>query len=299
MSQRQVFLCLAMERLLALLDNRRFQIAFGSTMLAAWAGRTMTTQNETRQKIVSYVMPTMAIYADRNQKQRKKDLFKSLRGNVLELGPGSGINFRYFPKHISWQGVEPNAMLHASLKEEAAINGFPASVLDLKAVSAQEHIASIATGSLDAVVCTKVLGNIADYENVMVEIHRVLKPGGRMYFIENVGHGTGVKAAVQSTYGKIRSFFADGADVSHDIIGAVKKSPWVRVYMEQWPSWVDKERRRAGIKVVTDHDDLSDMLPLVAGVVVKEGGKRKQITSEEYRSNIFKSTKGSFSGSSP
>ena len=39
----------------------------------------------------------------------------------------------------------------------------------------------------------------------MVEIHRVLKPGGRMYFIENVGHGTGVKAAVQSTYGKVHA----------------------------------------------------------------------------------------------
>jgi hypothetical protein len=39
---------------------------------------------------------------------RKRDLLGSLDGTVLEIGPGTGTNFRYYRRGVRWIGVEPN-----------------------------------------------------------------------------------------------------------------------------------------------------------------------------------------------
>ncbi len=51
----------------------------------------------------------------------KERLFASLSGTVLEIGPGTGINLRYFRDHgVRWIGVEPNLFMERYLRDEAA-----------------------------------------------------------------------------------------------------------------------------------------------------------------------------------
>jgi len=112
----------------------------------------------------------------------KKHLLSKLKGSVLEIGAGSGANFAEYPKDIHWTGVEPNTARHQDLRRAAQRFGFTPDVRAFKA----EHM-EIANESLDAVVSTRVLCSVDSQQQVLAEILRVLKPGGRYVFIEYVG----------------------------------------------------------------------------------------------------------------
>jgi Methyltransferase domain len=47
---------------------------------------------------------------------RKRDLLGSLKGTIVEIGPGTGTNFRYYPRGVRWIGVEPNPYMHPHLR---------------------------------------------------------------------------------------------------------------------------------------------------------------------------------------
>src|SRR3954471_24360736 len=56
---------------------------------------------------------------DRAVANRKRALFADLEGDVLEIGPGSGINLSHYPAGVHWTGIEPNPFMHPYLQMEA------------------------------------------------------------------------------------------------------------------------------------------------------------------------------------
>src|SRR5260370_34942038 len=55
--------------------------------------------------------------------ERKRALLGSLRGTVLEIGPGTGVNLGYYAPGITWIGIEPNVHMQAYLRKEAESRG--------------------------------------------------------------------------------------------------------------------------------------------------------------------------------
>lgn len=112
---------------------------------------------------------------------RKRELFAEVRGNVLEIGPGSGPNLRYYPSDIHWIGIEPNPYMHPYLRTEAErLN------LNIDIHSGTAERLEIEDNSMDAVVSSLVLCSVDDLKGTLEEIVRVLKPGGRFFFLEHV-----------------------------------------------------------------------------------------------------------------
>jgi ubiquinone/menaquinone biosynthesis C-methylase UbiE len=111
----------------------------------------------------------------------KRKLFREVNGTVVEIGPGTGVNFEYLPKRISWIGIEPNAAFHERLRRKAAEKGIQA---DLLLGSASEI--PLENNSADFLICTLVLCSVDDVDKALQEIRRILKPGGKMIFIEHV-----------------------------------------------------------------------------------------------------------------
>jgi ubiquinone/menaquinone biosynthesis C-methylase UbiE len=142
-----------------------------------------------------------ALYGD-----RKRALFAGLRGVVLEIGPGSGVNLAYYPESIRWIGVEPNVHMHRYIRQNAAEQGLE---VELHAASA-ENLA-LAEASVDAAVSTLVLCSVPDVAAVLAEVRRVLKPGGRFYFIEHVAAPPGtLLRRVQQAVRPLWQRLADG-----------------------------------------------------------------------------------------
>jgi ubiquinone/menaquinone biosynthesis C-methylase UbiE len=127
---------------------------------------------------------TLARYGDRYEAEAseiKQRLLASAQGTVVEIGPGTGANFRYLPMGIQWIGIEPNSAMHEHLRAEAARHGYQA---DVSPSSADRM--EIADASVDSVIGTWVLCSVEDQSRVLAEVVRILKPGGRFLFFEHV-----------------------------------------------------------------------------------------------------------------
>ncbi len=117
----------------------------------------------------------------------KQRLFAELRGTVVELGPGTGVNLRYLDREgVRWIGVDPNLFMRPYLLREAERLGM---VVDCRVGSA--YALPMEDASVDAVICTLVLCSIGDPQRALREVLRVLRPGGRFVFIEHVAAARG------------------------------------------------------------------------------------------------------------
>jgi ubiquinone/menaquinone biosynthesis C-methylase UbiE len=110
----------------------------------------------------------------------RSELLSPLAGNVLEVGPGTGANLAHYTRGVTCLNLaEPDAAMRARLARRACVA--PTTVLD-----ASTEELPFAAGSFDAVVCTLVLCSARDPRAALAEIRRVLKPAGRLAFIEHV-----------------------------------------------------------------------------------------------------------------
>lgn len=112
---------------------------------------------------------------------RKNLLFKDHPEEVLEIGAGYGANFRYLKPGTKVIAVEPNAAQHDILKVRAErfdIN------LEIHHKGAEEI--SIPDNHIEMVIGSLVLCSVNDPVQVISEIKRVLKPGGRFAYLEHV-----------------------------------------------------------------------------------------------------------------
>lgn len=113
---------------------------------------------------------------------RKQALLAQLHGRVLELGPGTGVNFEFLPAEVDWFGAEPNRFMRPYLRGRCW------------SLASAEQL-PYSGESFDCVLASLVLCSVRDPRAVMQEIRRVLRPGGRFYFIEHVAAPAGTRLA--------------------------------------------------------------------------------------------------------
>jgi len=155
---------------------------------------------------------------------QKQALFADLHGNVLEIGPGTGPNLSYYPSDIHWIGIEPNPM-HPYLRREAERLGLD---IDLSRGTAERL--DVEDNSIDAVVSTLVLCSVDSLAATLQEVLRVLKPGGRFFFLEHVAapEGTGLRR-VQHWVRPLWKTLADGCHPDRETWVALENAGFERV----------------------------------------------------------------------
>lgn len=103
-----------------------------------------------------------------------------LRGRVLELGVGTGANFRYYAPEARVTGVDPSSRMLDRARRRARRLGM---AVELFMVGAERLPFDDAT--FDAVVATFVFCSIAEPRRGVEEARRVLKPGGVLRLLEH------------------------------------------------------------------------------------------------------------------
>ena len=112
---------------------------------------------------------------------RKQEILGQMTGTVVELGPGTGANMRYYAPGVKVIGIEPNPAMHAKLRAAA-----DADDVDLEIRTVRGERIDVGDSEADAVVATLVLCGVDDPQQVVSEIKRILKPGGTYFFFEHV-----------------------------------------------------------------------------------------------------------------
>lgn len=120
----------------------------------------------------------------------RREALAQVTGDVLEIGFGTGLNLPYYPPSIDQiTTVDPSPGVHRLAQKRIAA----------ASIAVDHHMISgealpMADQSFDSVVSTFTLCTVPNIDQALGEIYRVLKPGGRFFFVE---HGLSDEPAVQ------------------------------------------------------------------------------------------------------
>ena len=111
-------------------------------------------------------------------------------GEVLEVGIGSGLNLPYYSPNVRRvYGVDPSLELQRMARKRGAAGRLPVEFL----LQSAEQTLPLSEASVDTVVVTWTLCSIPNVLPALEEMRRVLKPSGRLIFLE---HGRAADARV-------------------------------------------------------------------------------------------------------
>jgi ubiquinone/menaquinone biosynthesis C-methylase UbiE len=114
--------------------------------------------------------------------EMRRKLIAGASGDVLEIGGGTGANLDYYGAGVeSLTITEPEPPMLKRLERKAREQNSPATVL-----RAPAEDLPFEDSSFDTVVSTLVLCGVDDQPRAVRELRRVLRPGGRLIFLEHV-----------------------------------------------------------------------------------------------------------------
>ena len=113
--------------------------------------------------------------------ERRARLLAGTHGAVLEVGGGTGANLTYYRDADRVTVVEPDPHMRKKLRPKAVTASVPVEVS-----AAGAEALPFPDASFDTVVSTLVLCTVPDQALALAEIRRVLRPGGRLLFVEHV-----------------------------------------------------------------------------------------------------------------
>lgn len=184
--------------------------------------------NPVRGRLNAAVLRVTDAYGHLALGRRKRALFAGLPETVVEIGPGAGANLRYYRPGTTVIAIEPNTYMHAPLRAAARRRGIE---LDLRAEGAEET--GLPDAHADAVVSTLVLCTVPDQAAALREITRVLRPGGRLVFVEHVRAGGGY-GLLQRMLARPWRWFFEGCDVRRDTEPALRAAGFATVRAERY-----------------------------------------------------------------
>lgn len=124
-----------------------------------------------------FMYPMEALFLN----QARKKILKNASGDVLEIGAGTGVNFKYY----DFTKITSLMVSDKELSKKITGYKFPNDIVIGKLDANVEKL-DLEENSVDSVVFTLVFCSVDNPLKGLKEIKRVLKPNGRIYFIEHV-----------------------------------------------------------------------------------------------------------------
>ncbi len=163
------------------------------------------------QKILPYLLdwslsdPSIAKY--------RKEILAEVKGEVLEIGFGTGLNLSYYPQELEKL---------VTIDSNAGVNKLAQKRIQSSSITVDNRILNsenlpMADDTFDSVVSTFTLCSIAKVEQALKEVYRVLKPGGKFFFVE---HGLSNEPKIQVWQNRltpIQKVIGDGCHLNRNI----------------------------------------------------------------------------------
>ena len=149
------------------------------------------------------------------------------RGDVLEIGGGTGANLKYFPTNVQLTFAEPDKHMRKRLAKRASKLG-----REIQIVPSTGESLPFPDASFDCVLTTLVLCMVDDHEQVLSEARRVLRPGGEFFFYEHVISPRSRGLWWQNKLNPFWKFVTTGCNLNRDLTSAIRSAGFQSVELE-------------------------------------------------------------------
>ncbi len=151
---------------------------------------------------------------------RRRALLAGVSGRVLEIGAGTGLNLGHYPAGADLVLSEPDEAMAERLRTRVAALDRPVGL-----VVAGADAQPFPDDSFDTVVSTLVLCTVPDQRSALAEVARVLRPGGRLLFLEHVRSDSPRLARWQDRLNRPWSAFAEGCNCNRRTLDVLAAGP--------------------------------------------------------------------------
>ncbi|MGH2682579.1 MAG: class I SAM-dependent methyltransferase [Actinomycetota bacterium] len=143
--------------------------------------------------------------APRQEKRNRGELVGPASGTVLEVGSGTGVNFRHYQDARVVVALEPEPTMARRARRRSAEAAVPVQVL--RGVA---EALPFGDAVFDTIVVCNVLCSVSDPVRAAGELRRVLRRGGTVRFYEHVRSLSARAARIQDTIQPLWSTVAAG-----------------------------------------------------------------------------------------
>lgn len=171
-------------------------------------------------------------------------------GRVFELGVGGGLNQAFYdPARVTYfAGIDPGTKLLDFARTAAKAKGWEA---DIRA--ARGEAIPFDDESFDTVVSTYTLCSVDDQAQVLRELRRILKPGGKILFLEHGRSPDPGPAKWQRRIEPVWKRVMGNCHLTREVGGAVRDAGFSvegmgQHYMPKMPRWAGWMEWGAGWK---------------------------------------------------
>jgi ubiquinone/menaquinone biosynthesis C-methylase UbiE len=154
-------------------------------------------------------------------REMRRETLSKASGRTIDLGSGTGANLGLYPDSVTELVLaEPDPHMLKKLRPKVEEAG-----VDAEIVQAGAEDLPFEDSSFDTAVFTLVLCTVPDPAAALAEAARVLRPGGRLLFVEHVRSEDRGLARWQDRLERPWRFFGDGCHCNRDTVATIEASP--------------------------------------------------------------------------
>jgi SAM-dependent methyltransferase len=154
-------------------------------------------------------------------REMRRETLATAQGRTIDLGAGTGANLGLYPHAVTELVLaEPDPHMAKQLRPKLAKADRSAEL-----VEASAEKLPFEDSSFDTAVFTLVLCTVPDPRAALAEAARILKPGGKLLFVEHVRAEDASLARWQDRLEGPWKFLADGCHCNRDTVATIEASP--------------------------------------------------------------------------
>jgi len=144
-------------------------------------------------------------------------LVGELRGRIVEIGCGTGLNFAHYDASAEVVAIEPLAEFRDMAHERAA-----QAAAQIEVVDGDAQALPFADATFDAGLVTLVFCSVREPARGLAELRRVVRPGGSVALFEHVRSERRSVSLIQEIVNPLWWRAMDGCNLNRDTLATVR-----------------------------------------------------------------------------